>query len=140
MDLINKTTKFNGKPEIWNKWSKTFLAKASLRGYKKVLLRQEEEPDPDNLKGKSDLKLKNELAYAKLMVACQEDMCFNIVDGSKTERWPEGDASVAWEGLQQKFERKTTSNLVALKKEFNLCTLRRTDKDPDEWLKNSTYS
>jgi hypothetical protein len=44
MDLINKVNEFDGKPENWNKWSKTFLAKASLRGYKTIIKNQEPYP------------------------------------------------------------------------------------------------
>jgi hypothetical protein len=38
------------------------------------------------------------------------------------------------ESLQECYESKTSSSLVLLEKEFNLCTLKRTDKDPDEWV------
>jgi hypothetical protein len=38
------------------------------------------------------------------------------------------------ERLEDRFEPKTSSNLVLLKKEFNLCALKRTDKDPDKWI------
>jgi hypothetical protein len=42
MDLTSKTPEFNGKTDHWYKWYKTFLCRAALRGYKKIILNKEE--------------------------------------------------------------------------------------------------
>jgi gag-polypeptide of LTR copia-type len=130
MDLLQKTPEFSGKPEQWYRWAKTFLCRATLRGYKKVILRKDgdEEEWPKN-----EWDLLNELAYAELMIGCQDDMCFNIIDGSRSNLFPEGDAGLAWKRLNEKFEPKSSSNLVTIKREFSLCALKR-ERDPEDWI------
>jgi hypothetical protein len=45
----------------------------SLRGYKKIILNKEgDESDW----AKNEWEILNDLAYAELMIACQDDMCF----------------------------------------------------------------
>jgi hypothetical protein len=82
----------------------------------------------------SEYKVLNKLGYAELMLNCQEEVCFNLIDAAKSESYPDGDAFLAWKSLQERFETKTSSSWVLLKKKFNLCALKRTDKDPDEWI------
>jgi hypothetical protein len=41
MDVTCKTPELNGKAEHWHKWSKTFLCRAALSGYKKTILDKE---------------------------------------------------------------------------------------------------
>jgi hypothetical protein len=132
--LINKTTEFSGKYEDWNRWSKTFLSKARLRGYKDMLTGTHPQPDPSNPMAKKEYQVLNKLGYTELMPSFQEEVCFNLIDTAKSETYPNGDAFLAWKSLQERFEPKTSSSLVLLKKEFNLFALRRTDKDPDEWI------
>jgi hypothetical protein len=134
MGLINKTTEFSGKYEDWNRWLMTFLSKARLRGYKDLLTGAHPQPDPRNPMAKKEYQVLNELGYAELMLSCQEEVCSNLIDAAKSEIYPDGDAFLAWKSLQERFEPKTSISLVLLKKEFNLCALRRTDKDPDEWI------
>jgi hypothetical protein len=134
MDLLNKISEFNGKPENWNKWSKPFLAKASLRGYKRIIQNQEPYPAEDDMKSWQELKIRNDLGYAELLLSCQDDVCFNIIDNAKSVKFPEGDLYLAWHMLEQRFEPKTSSRLVSLRKEFNLCALKNVNQDPEEWI------
>jgi hypothetical protein len=99
-----------------------------------MLMGTHPQPDPDNPIAKKEYKVLNKLGYAELMMSCQEEVCFNFIDAAKNETYPDGDAFLAWKSLQERFEPKTLSSLVLLKKEFNLCALKRTDKDPDEWI------
>jgi hypothetical protein len=102
MDLTSKKTpEFNGKTEHWYTWSKTFLCRASLRGYKKIILnKQGYESDW----AKNEWEILNDLAYSELMIACQDDMCSGIIDGSRSAMFPDGDAALAWKRLNEKFE------------------------------------
>jgi hypothetical protein len=134
MDLINKVSEFNGKPENWNKWSKTFLAKASLRGYKRIIQNQEPYLAKDDMKSWQELKIRYDLGYAELLLSCQDNVCFNIIDNAKSVKFPEGNLYLAWHMLEQRFEPKTSSRLVSLRKEFNLCALKNVNQDPDKWI------
>jgi hypothetical protein len=89
MDIKIKLTNVSGNQKEWEHWSKTFLAKARLRGYREVILLYEM-VDKD-WKNYEQVKLKNDLAYAELMIYCENDLCFPIVDNSATEFFPVGD-------------------------------------------------
>jgi hypothetical protein len=43
MDITNRAPEFSGRQEEWYKWSKTFLCRDTLRGYKKIILKKEGE-------------------------------------------------------------------------------------------------
>ena len=135
MEYKIKSSAFNGKPEDWHKWSKKFAARAGLMGYKSVLLGIEEMPEDKNSKDFDDFSKNNDMAFADLLMACDEDVCFDLVDNSRTEDLPDGDARLAWEELNAKFEPSTTMSLVALKREFTLCCLTDTNLNPDIWIR-----
>jgi hypothetical protein len=93
-----------------------------LRGYKKIILNKEgDEADW----AKNEWEILNDLPNAELMIACQDDMCFGIVDGSRSAMFPDGDAALAWKRLNGKFEPRNSSNLMTIKREFSQCSLKR---------------
>ena len=63
---------FSGKEEDWNRWSKTFLATATVKGYKDVLIPVDDDED-------AELE-DNIVAYNDLILSCQEDISFGIID------------------------------------------------------------
>ena len=83
---------FSGKEEDWNRWSKTFLATATVKGYKDVLIPIDADVD-------AELE-DNVLAYNDLILSCQEDISFGIIDESVSETFPDGDARLAWKNLR----------------------------------------
>ena len=78
----------SGKEEDWNRWSKTFLSTANSRGYREVL-------KPTNEKVLADAD-KNINAFSDLMLACQDDVTFGIIEESVSTDFPDGDARLAW--------------------------------------------
>ena len=117
---------FSGKEEDWNRWSKTFLAMETARGLREVI-----KPDePEELQELKD----NDRVYSDLMLACQEDVVFGIVDDSVTEAYPDGDAREAWKRLNDRFEPKGESSKVQLKSDFQKMKLVDPDEDPDVWI------
>jgi hypothetical protein len=62
---------------------------------------------------------KNDAAYAELLMSCQADACFGIIDNARSESFPDGDVCLAWEELSAKFEPNTKTALVATKLEFS---------------------
>ena len=127
-----KLTNFSGNPKDWDRWSKTFLAKSKIKGYKEVILGTE----VVNKDGSNFLEIKklNDLAHAEMLICCVTDLCFAIVENSKSEMFADGDARLGWLNLVEKFEPKTKMNMIKLKKEFMECGLDDPNKDPDEWL------
>ena len=79
---------FSGKDEDWNRWSKMFLAMETARGLREVL-------HPSKPEEKQDKKA-NEKVYSDLLLACQEDVVFGVIDESTSKEFPDGDARLAW--------------------------------------------
>jgi hypothetical protein len=52
-----------------------------------------------------------------MMIACHDDMCFVIIDGARSKKFPDGDIDLAWKRLNEKFEPRNSSNLMTIKKE-----------------------
>jgi len=80
------------------------------------------------------VKTKNDLAYAELLICCENDICFSIVENCITDEHPEGDCALAWRSLVGRFEPKTKFNLIQLKKELMESKLEDMEKDPEEWV------
>ena len=117
---------FSGKAEDWNRWSKTFLATATAKGHREVL----KPTDPTKL---ADPVL-NIQVYNDLILSCQEDITFGIVDESISTDFLDGDARLAWKNLQDKFEPSTGAAKVQLKQEFHQLRLNSVEEDPDIWI------
>jgi hypothetical protein len=128
-----KITSFSGEKKDWKQSSTTFLAKARLRGYRNILLGVEIPPN----KGSKDFEnyvLRNDIAYAEILIACECDVCFGIINSSISEILPDGDAKLAWDNLIAKFEPRTKSSLIQLKKQFLENKLRDSNQYPDQWI------
>ena len=119
---------FSGKDEDWNRWSKTFLATASAKGYKEVI-----KPTDPSTPASEELNIQ---VYNDLILSCQEEIYFGIIDESISETFPDGDARLAWKNLQDRFEPKTGAAKVQLKQEFHQLKMTSADDDPDPWLTN----
>ena len=117
---------FSGKTEDWNRWSKTFLANATARGHREVL-----KPADPNKPADAALNIQ---VYNDLILSCQDDITFGIVDESISTEFPDGDARLAWKNLQEKFEPSTGAAKVQLKQEFHQLKLTSVEEDPDAWI------
>jgi gag-polypeptide of LTR copia-type len=135
MDFNIKISSFSGEKKDWERWSVTFLAKARLRGYRELLVGIGESPQKGS-KDYDEFVMRNDIAYAELLIACDNDICLGIVNTSRTSTLPEGDAKLAWKNLVSKFEPVTKSNLIRVKKEFVECKLEGTHQDPDQWIQS----
>ena len=69
---LSRTIGFSGKEEDWNKWLKTFLAMAAIKGYRNALI---PDNDEETVSSKDNIK-----AYSDLMIPCQEDVVFGIIE------------------------------------------------------------
>jgi len=135
---------FSGKASEWPVWEAKFLAKASRKGYKKLLIGTEKAPPDSETLKESDvdqlrLRRANEMAYEELLLSIDGTkssgrVAFNIVKLAKTDELPEGDAALAWKRLVNKYATKSAPSLMALKSEFTNSKLKSKKHDPDEWL------
>ena len=107
---------FTGKKEEWSSWSEKFLAKARRSGIKDILLgkltipKTNDEINEETDEGKTMMKIfdLNELAYTELILSIDVKIssgkiAFNMVKGCKNKDYAEGNATMAWERLKNKY-------------------------------------
>jgi hypothetical protein len=134
------------KESNWEVWSKQFLARAHVKGYKKVLLNKEiiaNDKDFEEMDMKSDeakeaqrLRKLNDMAYNDLLLSFSDPTNFGLIKDACTDEMSNGDAAQAWKNLTNKHDPNTASNVVQLKAKFNSSRLKNGRKDPDEWISN----
>ncbi len=123
-------------------WSRQFLARAQVKGYRSILEGKEAVPaynekiDETTSQGKTKLLLRNlnESAYSDLILSMEDEVNFALVDEATTKELPDGDAALAWKNLCNKHEPKTSATKVELKLRFNQSKLEDARKDPEEWV------
>ena len=141
LDKAVQVLPFSRKREDWRMWSRKFLARAKIKGYKGLLTGAETPPDastmldPNNAQHVVDIRLRNmnELAYSKLLLACQEDVCFDAVNKAMTTEQPERLVSLAWANLIAWYKLRTSAMKIKLKQEFIKSKLESVNMDPDKW-------
>jgi hypothetical protein len=72
----------------------------------------------------------NELAYNELILLIDDKtssgkVAFYLVKGCKNKDYADGNASMAWERLRNKFEPSSASSLVKLEKQYCQCSLKK---------------
>ena len=151
---------FDGGDREWDGWSEQFLAKAQLKGYRKLLLckknldgydviptistydatlRKKLADCDDDKKKAIKLYELNEQAYTELILSINHKktrgkVAFNLVKNCKSSEWPEGNCKKAWDCLVAKYAPKSTPSLLKLKKEFKNCKLEDAWTDPEDWI------
>ena len=104
-DKAIRVLSFSGKQAEWAIWSEKFLARARRKGYRSILLGNEQLPsdseDVSKDKKKQKLRNLNELAYEDLILSIDGSsnsgrVAFQIVRNCKTDELKEGDSSLAW--------------------------------------------
>jgi gag-polypeptide of LTR copia-type/Zinc knuckle len=137
---------FTGKKEEWSSWSEKFLAKARRSGIKDILLgkltipKTNDEINEETDEGKTMMKILdlNELAYIELILSIDVKtssgkIAFNMVKGCKNKDYTEGNATMAWERLKNKYEPTSAPSLVKTERLFRQSSLTR-NEDPDAWI------
>ena len=110
-----------------------------MKKYHGVLMGQVAIPNESEEVSATNLMLSNarkwnETAYVDMMLACQEEVAFGLVEQGVSDDLPSGDARKAWMNLYDKFEPKDDTYKVELKLQFNNCKLKSVSDDPEEWL------
>jgi gag-polypeptide of LTR copia-type len=84
--------------------------------------------------GYNEYMQRNDFAYAELLISCECHVCLGLVQTSRSEEMPEGDARLAWMNLVSKLAPVTKSNLIKTKKEFVDSKLEDVSVNPDVWI------
>ena len=149
--LSIKTIPFNGKKDRWSSWKRKFLVMSSRKGYKDLLLKKETiltaaainaltgstKTDAEADKEKQ-IKLL-ELGFEDLVLSIDDKtqegkVVFKIIESAVSAEFPEGDATIAWERLIEKFEPKETGSRLELRDQFQSKTLKSIKVDPEVFM------
>ena len=79
------------------------------------------------------LRSKNQIVYSDLVLSIDDEVCFGLVMSCKTEQIIEGDAYMSWKKLNEKYNSRSKSTKIALKKQYMLCKAEH-KQDPDIWI------
>lgn len=116
-----------GLEEDYRIWSKKFCSQGIIKGYGGILTRDIEGPaEKKELKPYSielAARKANTKAYNELILACDDEVGFEIVEQEVTDKHPHGDAREAWKVLKEKYESDDGLLLITLKREFTNCRL-----------------
>ena len=135
-DKVIRTIPFDGKHVSWHMWSRRFLAKAQASRTRDVLLGKVGIPkDAETLSTdeSKEARKANVQVYTELLLSCVEEVCFGCVDTAKTTDNPEGDSKLAWQNLLDKYESKSETTKVELKRQYHASKLEK-NCDPDVWI------
>lgn len=137
---------FSGKKQDWSGWEERFLAKARRKGFKDILLGKVTIPkstatiDLTTDAGKALQKIvdSNDMAYEQLILSMDitksgGKVAFGIIKGSKSADYEDGNGTVAWTRLLNKYSPKTAPSLVKLERQFRTSKLKK-GADPDDWI------
>ena len=80
------------------------------------------------------LRKSNIRAYCDLVLACQGDIGFDLVDEAVTVDLPEDDAILAWKKLKERFDPQDSADEVRLKEEFTNSKLSDWKENPEDWI------
>jgi len=101
---------FSGDKRDWVTWSEKWLARAGMKGFKKVATGEVDVPD-STVTALDDEQKKavkaNEKGYSDLILSMDTDkaggrVAFNIVKGTKSSEYPDGNVQLAYERLKKK--------------------------------------
>jgi hypothetical protein len=137
---------FCGKVEEWDIWSKRFPSKAKKCDFKDLLLgkllipKLDEKIDETSDIGKKKpviIKL-NEIAYIELILsidlsASNGKVALNIIRVCKTKDYLDGNGTIAWERLRNKYELVSEPSMVKPEKQFRELSLEK-GQDPEIWI------
>ena len=147
-----KVILFSGHPQHFKIWMKKMMASANRRGFGVILSGKTKCPtwteyeaalaattqdaaQKDTIK-RMDL---NELAYEELLLSIDTSteagqVAFELVANCELSGSETGDAYTAMQRLINKYQPKTTTSYIQLKKDFDCLRLESVEDDPDEFI------
>lgn len=144
---------FSGKKRDWTSWEEKFLSRALQKGYKRMLLGKEKVPRDfynnddekanDGFGGVSEedlekLRRLNEKAYSDLVLSITTDnadgrVAFNLVRGTKSKEFENGNCYLAFKRLRDKYQPKSAPSLTKVTSIFYKSSLRK-GQDPSVFI------
>lgn len=73
------------------------------------------------------------MVYSELLISCECEVCFNLVDTSKTIEFPSGSENLAWDRLSEKFESTSQASKCQIKSEYEGLVMM-VNQDPEIFI------
>ena len=141
-DKAIRVIEFSGEQKDWRLFSRKFLAKGGIKGYRNLLLGATAIPPASEVidetndagKAKAEAKKRNVSAMGDLMLSVTNEVLLSILENTISTEYPEGNCREVWKAFITKYEPRTGATKVSLKKEFTTSKLSNVTDDPDEWI------
>ena len=126
---------FNGEHKNWKAWSMKFMAKATLNGYKDILVGKTVPPEAKVTQDQDELRARkqNEQAYCELMLAMTNQRFLDAIIEAQTTDFPSGEGREAWRRIGAIYEPRDTATKINLMTKMSTLSLGKGD-DPDDWI------
>jgi len=131
----------------WPHWELKFLVRAQQKGFAGILRGTVQmppasksldvsKPDEKIMKKHRDM---NNYAYKELlllimMTTDEGHVAFHIVTGAVDTNLPDGNMTLAWKRLKDKYAPKLTPKKLELQRAFQVSCLKNSDQDPEVWI------
>ena len=133
---------FDNKKTNYRTWATKFRSAATLRGYRLIPVEKDPKiPKHDKVLKDTEADIEkeklcktNKKAYCELIVLCQGPIAFNIMRKSTMDDLPTGNAFLAWNKLNERFDLQTSNKKLQLKEKFINSKLTDWRKSPDDWI------
>ncbi len=100
-----KIIPFDGKQENWHMWSRKFKSKLSIQGSRYLLEHRDDDCKEEDWD--KDHEEHNSIAYSDILLSMEDEVCFDIVDLSRSKLFPMGCTYTEFKILKEKFESTT---------------------------------
>ncbi len=126
---------FDGKKANWHMWSRKFLCKLTVYGYR-TLIKDLSKVKIEEIETEKTVNVEeegNDVAYSDLLLSMEDDVCFNIVDLARTDQYPMGCTNTAFSRLKEKFDSTTQAERCEHKLEYESLRMKKED-DPEVFI------
>ena len=105
---------FNGEKKNWPMWSRKFLWKLTVQGFRDIL-QEDQEIKSEEKDHQEEL---NMILYSDLLLSMEDSVWFSIVDMERSNYHPQGCFRTAFKKLKEKFESTSQDSLCEIKLEY----------------------
>ena len=127
-----RIVEFNRSEDEWSRWSKK-IAIAKVKKFANIINGSVTVPSLRNNMEVEDIAIRemNQVAYCCLLHCMNDDICFNLVDTTKTENLPDGDAALTWKNLLTRYKPKQYGILLSLRRDFMTKSFEECEQNSD---------
>ena len=120
---------FNGEKQNCHMWSRKFLWKLTVQGFR-YILKEEKEIKSEDRDHNEEI---NMMLYSDLLLSIEDSVWFSIVDMARSNDHPQGCFRTAFKKLKEKFESTSQASRCEIKLEYESMKMK-THEDPELFI------